>query len=121
MSECLQRTTVQYLSQILDLTVIVSRVLNAIADSKVSGLKRIEVREPLLVFLSSLQGITDPHLKYYASYAFQTLLCVLNDKSRWRATVRCATKVVKGISGLIGAFKGLRLDEFMSGLRAKKK
>ncbi|GJJ77370.1 hypothetical protein EMPS_09729 [Entomortierella parvispora] len=116
-SSRLQETHSQSADQIFELTVAVCAILDAMADTKVSGLKRVEMHEPLLAFLGGLQGSSDPHLKYYASYAFQALLCIPDDESPWQATVRRTTKVVKGISGLVSAVKGLDLNGFLSGLQ----
>ena len=113
----LQATHSQSEDQIFELTVAVCAVLDAMADTKVAGLKRVDMHEPLLAFLGGLQGSSDPHLKYYASYAFQALLCIPDDESPWQATVRRTTKVVKGISGLVSAVKGLDLNGFLSGLQ----
>ncbi|KAG0303503.1 hypothetical protein BGZ99_002663, partial [Dissophora globulifera] len=116
-SSRLQETHKQSPEDIFELTVTVSSVLDAMADIKVTGLKRVDLHEPLLAFLGSLQGNSDPHLKYYSSYAFQALLCVPDNESPWQATVRRTTNIVKGISGLVSAVKGLDLNEFMTGLQ----
>ena len=116
-SSRLQATHSQSEDQIFELTVAVCAVLDAMTDIKVTGLKRVEMHEPLLAFLGGLQGNSDLHLKYYASYSFQALLCVPDDESPWQATVRRTTKVVKGISGLVSAVKGLDLNGFMEGLQ----
>ncbi|KAF9950714.1 hypothetical protein BGZ72_007667 [Mortierella alpina] len=117
MSIRLQETHSQSPDHIFELAVAVSAVLDAMADTKVTSLKRVELHEPLLAFLSGLQGTREPHLKFYAAYAYQALLCVPDDESPWQATVRRTTKVVKGISGLVSAVKGLDLNGFMSGLQ----
>ncbi|KAG0004117.1 hypothetical protein BGZ79_010242 [Entomortierella chlamydospora] len=109
MSKCLQETHVQSPDHILELTIAVSSVLDAMADIKVTGLDREGLHEPLLAYLGELQKTDDLHLKYYAAYAFQALLC---------AIVRRTTKVVKGISGLVSAVKGLDLNGFMDGLHS---
>ncbi|KAF9197986.1 hypothetical protein BGZ49_001339 [Haplosporangium sp. Z 27] len=113
----LQETHEQSKDHIFELTVAVTKVLDAMADTKVTGLNREELHGPLLAFLGGLQGSEDPHLKYYASYAFQALLCVPDDESPWQATVRRTTKVIRGISGLVSAAKGLDLNGFMDGLQ----
>ncbi|KAF9333168.1 hypothetical protein BGZ91_011376 [Linnemannia elongata] len=118
MSKRLQETHEQSQDHIFELTVAVSSVLDAMADTKVTGLDREGLHDPLLTFLGGLQGSDDPHLKYYASYAFQALLCVPDDESPWQATVRRTTKFVKGISGLVSAVKGLDLNGFMKGLQS---
>ena len=117
MSTRLRETHNQSPGHIFELTVAVSSVLDAMADTKVTGLDREGLHEPLLAFLSGLQGNDDPQIKYYALYAFQALLCVPDDESPWQATVRRTTKVVKGISGLVSAVKGLDLNGFMAGLQ----
>ncbi|KAG0277389.1 hypothetical protein BGZ96_002884 [Linnemannia gamsii] len=118
MSKRLQETHEQSQDHIIELTVAVSSVLDAMADTKVTGLDREGLHEPLLTFLGGFQGSDDPHLKYYVSYAFQALLCVPDDESPWQATVRRTTKFVKGISGLVSAIKGLDLNGFMAGLQS---
>ncbi|KAF9343126.1 hypothetical protein BGX26_006221, partial [Mortierella sp. AD094] len=117
MSKRLQETHEQSPDHILELTLAVSSVLDAMADIKVTGLDREGLHEPLLAFLGGLQKTDNPNLKYYAAYAFQALLCVPDDESPWQATIRRTTKVVKGISGLVSAVKGLDLNGFMSGLQ----
>lgn len=79
----LQETHEQSPNHIFELTVTVSSVLDAMADTKVTGLKREALHGPLLAFLAGLRGSEDPHLRYYASYAFQALLCVPDDESPW--------------------------------------
>ncbi|KAF9161622.1 hypothetical protein BGX21_008753 [Mortierella sp. AD011] len=118
MSMRLQETHDQSPDHIFELTVAVSSVLDAMADAKVAGLDRVGLHEPLLGYLSGLQTSDDPQLKYYASYAFQALLCVPDNESPWQATVRRTTTIVKGISGLVTAVKGLDLNGFISGLRS---
>ncbi|KAG0003477.1 hypothetical protein BGZ79_000811 [Entomortierella chlamydospora] len=118
MSTRLQETHAQSPDHIFELTAAVSSVLDAMIDIKVKGLDREELHEPLLDFLRKLQRSDDLHLRYYASYAFQALLCVPDNESPWQATVRRTTKVVKGISGLVSAVKGLDLNGFMTGLQS---
>ncbi|KAF8958122.1 hypothetical protein BGZ46_002036 [Entomortierella lignicola] len=118
MSMHLQETHDQSPDHIFELTVAVSSVLDAMADAKVTGLDRVGLHEPLLGYLRNLQASDDPQLKYFASYAFQALLCVPDNESPWQATVRRGTKIVKGISGLVSAVKGLDLNGFISGLQS---
>ncbi|KAG0253911.1 hypothetical protein BG011_006095 [Mortierella polycephala] len=112
----LEETHEQSPDHIFQLTVTVSHVLDAMTDTKVTGLKRVELHEPLLAFLKKLQKNSDPHLVYQAAYAFQALQCVPDDESPWQATVRRTTKVMSGFSGLVCAVKGLDLNSFVQSL-----
>ncbi|KAF9180813.1 hypothetical protein BGZ51_005886 [Haplosporangium sp. Z 767] len=112
----LQETHEQSPDHIFQLAATVSHVLDAMADAKVTGLKRVELHEPLLAFLKKLQDNSDPHLVYQAAYAFQALQRVPDDESLWQATVRRTTKVMSGFSGLVCAVKGLDLNGFIEGL-----
>lgn len=114
----LQDTHFQSLDQILEVTVAVISILDAMADTKVTGLKRVELHEPLLSFLARLQSSDDPHLKYYATYAFQALLCVPDDETLWQAAIRKTSKFVRSISGVVGAVEVTDIDELMSGLKS---
>ncbi|KAG0041642.1 hypothetical protein BGZ83_001517, partial [Gryganskiella cystojenkinii] len=112
----LQDTHGQSSDHIYHLTSAVSNVLDAMADTKVSGVKRVELHEPLSAYLNGLQGSSDPYLVYQAAYAFQALQCVPDNESPWQATMRRAGIVVKGVSGLVSAVKGLDVNGFMEGL-----
>jgi len=98
------------------LTMAVSHVLDAMADTKVTDLNREKLHEPLSLYLSGLKKSSDPFLVYQAAYAFQALLCVPDDESTWQAAMRRTVKVIQGVSGLVTAVKGLDLVKFMEGL-----
>jgi hypothetical protein len=98
------------------LTLAVSHVLDAMADTKVTGLDREKLHEPLSSYLSSLERSNDPYLVYQAAYAYQALLCVPDNETVWQAAMRRTGKVVKGVSGLVSAVKGLDLNKFIEGL-----
>ncbi|KAG0040435.1 hypothetical protein BGZ83_002533, partial [Gryganskiella cystojenkinii] len=112
----LQDTHNQSPAHIYHLTLAVSNVLDAMADTKVSGLKRVELHEPLSAYLNGLQGSKDPFLVYQAAYAFQALQCVPDNESPWQATMRRTGIVLKGVSGLVSAVKGLDVNGFIAGL-----
>ncbi|KAG0233892.1 hypothetical protein BGX31_004753 [Mortierella sp. GBA43] len=112
----LQRTHKQSPQHLHQLTFAVSNVLDAMADAEVKGLDREKIHEPLLSYLDGLRGSSDPYLVYQAAYAYQALLCVPDNETLWQATLRRTGKVVKGISGLVSAVKGLDLNGFMEGL-----
>ncbi|KAG0221405.1 hypothetical protein BGX31_009919 [Mortierella sp. GBA43] len=98
------------------LTLTVSHVLDAMADTRVKDLDREKLHEPLSSYLRNLQGSTDPYLVYQAAYAFQALLCVPDNETVWQAAMRRTGKVVQGISGLVSAVKSLDLNKFLEGL-----
>ncbi|KAI8596145.1 NACHT domain-containing protein, partial [Dissophora ornata] len=112
----LQDTHKQSPEYIYQLSLTVSRVLDAMADSNVKGLDRETLHAPLSAHLNKLQDNTDPHLVYQAAYAFQALLYVPDDETLWQATRRRTGKVVKGVVGLVSAMKGLDLNKFLEGL-----
>jgi len=98
------------------LTLAVSHVLDAMADTKVTDLDREKLHEPLSAYLSGLQMSTDPFLVYQAVYAYQALLCVPDDEPKWQAAMRRTGKVINGVSGLVSAVKGLDFMKFIAGL-----
>ncbi|KAF9350443.1 hypothetical protein BGX34_001220, partial [Mortierella sp. NVP85] len=101
---------------IYQLTQAISRVLDAMADTKVNGLDREKLHVPLGSYLDRLRGSSDPYLVYQAAYAYQALLYVPDNETPWQAALRRTGKVVQGISGLVSAAKGLDLNRFMEGL-----
>ncbi|KAF9344701.1 hypothetical protein BGX34_005417, partial [Mortierella sp. NVP85] len=98
------------------LTLAVSHVLDAMADTKVTDLDRERLHEPLSTYLKELKGSEDPYLVYQAAYAFQALLCVPDDETVWQAAMRRTGKVIQGVSGMVSAVKGLDLNKFIEGL-----
>ncbi|KAG0348419.1 hypothetical protein BGZ54_004624, partial [Gamsiella multidivaricata] len=112
----LQDTHNQSSDHICRLVLAVSNVLDAMADTNVSGVKRVELHEPLSAYLNGLKGSSDPYLVYQAAYAFQALQCVPDNESPWQATMRRTGIVLKGVSGLVSAVKGLDVNGFITGL-----
>jgi len=113
----LQNTHQQSPQHIYQLTLAASYVLDAMADTKVEGLDRETLHEPLSLYLDALKGNTEPYLMYQAAYACQALLCVPDNETLWQATIRRSGKVIQGVSGLVSAVKGLDLNGFMDGLK----
>jgi hypothetical protein len=99
------------------LTLAASFVLDAMADIHVEGLDRETLHEPLLSYLDSLKGNSDPFLMYQVAYAYQALLCVPDNETPWQATRRRTWKVIRGVSGLVSAVKGLDLNGFLESLK----
>ncbi|KAI8355188.1 hypothetical protein B0O80DRAFT_507024 [Mortierella sp. GBAus27b] len=113
----LRETHQQSPQHMYHLTLAASYVLDAMADTHVEGLDRETLHEPLLSYLDSLKGSSDPFLIYQAAYAYQALLCVPDNETLWQATFRRAGKVIKGVSGLVSAVKGFDLSGFIDGLK----
>jgi len=116
LSTRLQETFQQSPQHIYELTITVSRVLDAMADSNIQGLDRVKIHEPLLSYLERLKANKDPYVVYQAANAFQALLCVPNDEEPWQAVLRRSGAVIKGVGGLASAIKGLNIAEFINGL-----
>jgi hypothetical protein len=117
LSTRLRDTHQQSQNHIYQLTLTASHVLDAMADTKVSGLDREKLHEPLMSYLDSLKESPDPYLVYQAAYAYQALLCVPDDETLWQAAFRRTDKVIRGLAGLIKAVKGLDLNGFIDGLK----
>ncbi|KAK3807349.1 MAG: hypothetical protein J3Q66DRAFT_392643 [Benniella sp.] len=116
LSTRLMNTHQQSSEHMYQLTMAVSNVLDAMADTKVTDLDREKLHEPLSSYLSGLVKSSDPFLVYQAAYAYQALLCVPDDETKWQAAMRRTGKVIQGVSGLVSAVKGLDLIKFIEGL-----
>ena len=117
LSTRLRDTHQQSTNHLYQLTVAVSHVLDAMADADVKDVDREKIHEPLSLYLDGLKASSDPYLVYQAAYAYQALLCVPDDESFWKATLRRTGKVIQGVSGLVSAVKGLDLNGFVEGLK----
>ncbi|KAG0227431.1 hypothetical protein BGX31_007005 [Mortierella sp. GBA43] len=116
LSNRLKDTHKQSTQHLHQLTLAVSHVLDAMADTKVTGLNRQNLHEPLSTYLGGLMKSSDPFLVYQAAYAFQALLCVPDNETTWQAAMRRTGKVAKGVAGLVSAVKGFDLEKFYEGL-----
>ncbi|KAF9350341.1 hypothetical protein BGX34_001272, partial [Mortierella sp. NVP85] len=116
LSTRLMDTHQQSSQHMYQLTMAVSHVLDAMADTKVTDLDREKLHEPLSSYLSGLKKSSDPFLVYQAAYAYQALLCVPDDETIWQAAMRRTGKVIQGVSGLVSAAKALDLDKLIEGL-----
>ncbi|KAF9983856.1 hypothetical protein BGZ65_001352, partial [Modicella reniformis] len=116
LSTRLKGTHQQSPHHIYRLTMAVSRVLDAMADTEVKDLDRANLHKPLTSYLEELKGSSDPYLVYQAAYAYQALTCVPDNESLWKAGMRRTGKVIQGFAGLVSAVKGLDLNKFIDGL-----
>jgi len=104
--------------QMCQLAMALSNVLDAMVDTKVTGLDRVKIQEPLFSYLSELKKNDDPFLEYQAAYAHQALLYVPNDESMWQAARRRTLKVALGVSGLVSAVNSGDPKKFVKGLKS---
>ncbi|KAF9346059.1 hypothetical protein BGX34_004211, partial [Mortierella sp. NVP85] len=81
------------------LTMAVSRILDAMADTNVTDLDCEKLHEPLSSYLSGLKKSSDPFLVYQAAYAFSRLLSLFIPNS---TPARIKRKIEKRYT----AFKG---------------
>ncbi|KAK3805552.1 MAG: WD40-repeat-containing domain protein [Benniella sp.] len=116
LSTRLTETHLQSSTYIFQLTLAVSCILDAMADTNVNGLDREKLHTPLGSYLDKLRGSSDPYLIYQAAYAYQALQYVPDNETPWQAALRRTGQVIQGVSGLVSAVKGFDLDGFMEGL-----
>jgi len=116
LSARLRETHQQSQHHIYRLTLTVSHVLDAMADTQVKDLDREKLHAPLSSYLNELKSSSDPYLVFQAAYAYQALLCVPDNESLWQATMRRTGKVIQGVAGLVSGVKGLDLNKFLEGL-----
>ncbi|KAF9354459.1 hypothetical protein BGX34_011014 [Mortierella sp. NVP85] len=98
------------------LTLAVSHVLDAMVDTKVTGVDRAKLHDPLSKFLDDLKKSSDPLLIFQAAYAYQALLYVPDNETKWQSAMRRTSKVVQGLSKLVSGVKGLDLEKLIEGL-----
>jgi len=116
LSRRLQDTHLRSSQHLHQLTLAVSHVLDAMADTEVKDIDREELHEPLSLYLGELRSSTDPYLVYQAAYAYQALLCVPDNETKWQSAMRRSGKIIQGISRLVSSVKGLDLNKFIEGL-----
>ncbi|KAF9358388.1 hypothetical protein BGX34_008954 [Mortierella sp. NVP85] len=116
LSTRLRNTHQQSTQHMHQLTLAVSHVLDAMADTRIKDLDREKLHEPLSSYLNELKNSPDPYLVFQAAYAYQALLCVPDDETVWQAAMRRTGKVIQGMSGLVSAVKGLDLNKFIESL-----
>jgi len=115
-SNRLKDTHQQSTQHMHELTLTVSNVLDAMADTKVTDLKRETLHEPLSKYLGELKKSPDLYLVYQAAYVYQALRCVPDNETKWQAAIQGTGKVAKEASGLISAAKGFDINKFIEGL-----
>ncbi|KAF9903748.1 hypothetical protein EC991_003396 [Linnemannia zychae] len=112
----LSGTLRQSFDYMFHLTVAISRILDIMADNKVSGLERVKEHDSLSGVFSELKGGEDPYILYQASYAFQALQYVQHDESNTQAFIRHTNTVVESVLKISSVLK-LDAGEFFKGLK----
>ncbi|KAG0319801.1 hypothetical protein BGZ97_001407 [Linnemannia gamsii] len=109
-------TLQQSAEYVYHLTLAVSRILDVMADNKVSGLDRVTEHESLSAVLSSLKDSSDPFQLYQASYAFQALQYVPHNETTTQALLRHAGGAADSLVKISTVLK-LDVGEFFNGLK----
>ena len=93
-----------------------SSVLDALIDTKTTGLSREELHEPLLKQLETLSGKRELRLAQAARYAHQALLGIPNDEGPYKALWRNMQPVVTGFAQVAGAVPAMDPAKLFDGL-----
>ena len=86
-----------------DLLSLLSMILDGMVDHKVSGIARMALHEPLLKELGKLGKADELRVSHAANYAYQALLGVPNDESRFQKAMRITLSMIKPATELAGA------------------
>ncbi|KAF9916324.1 hypothetical protein BX616_004051 [Lobosporangium transversale] len=113
LSTRIQDTHIQSSEHLYSLAATVSNVLDAMVNNQVKGLKRERLHEPLAAYLETLRSCSDPHLQYYAAYAYQALLYIPDDETTMQAMLRRTTAVLRGVFGVVSAVKSFDMNRFL--------
>jgi len=98
------------------LLLAVSRVLDAMVDSHIGDIDRIDLHAPLTDFLRESESSDNPYLTFQAAYATQALLNVSDDESFWHAGFRRVWLLLKGGSGFAKMRDPTEIKDALEGL-----
>ncbi|KAF9902631.1 hypothetical protein EC991_004727 [Linnemannia zychae] len=98
------------------LTTAISRVLDAMIQGNIKGVRRIEDHKPLVDILVQLKDSSDPYLKFQATYAWQALQFVGDDESPLHAVLRFGGGITMVLLAGASIFK-FDVDNLCNGLR----
>ena len=87
-----------------ELLSLLSIILDGMVDHKVCGIDRMALHEPLLKELDKLGKADELRVSHAANYAYQALLGIPNDESRFQEAMRITLSVIKPATELAGAF-----------------
>ncbi|KAF9986829.1 hypothetical protein BGZ65_006064 [Modicella reniformis] len=102
--------------RVYQLTQMVSNVLDAMADSRIKGLDRKQLHELLSAYLDGLKGTSDAFLVYQATYAYQSMQYILDDKSLWQTALQSPGCSTHGQQITTNVAHVVELDRFLEGL-----
>ncbi|KAF9126089.1 hypothetical protein BGW39_006873 [Mortierella sp. 14UC] len=102
-------------AHIYHLSAAISRVLDAMIQGNVKGVRRIEDHKPLVDILVELKGSSDPHLQFQATYAWQALQFVGDDESPLHAVLRFGSGMAMMLLAGASIFK-FDVDNLCNGL-----
>lgn len=103
--------------QTYQVTLAISHILDAIADTKLTDSDRERLHESLSLYIDQLKESPDPYLVYQAATNLQALLCVSENEKAWQA----ATQHTQKGSGAIKATRTLDLSKFMGRIECIQK
>lgn len=97
------------------LTLAVSRVLDAMADTGLQELDREKLYKPFSAYLDKLQDDLDPYLVFQSAYSFQALQYVLGNDCPWQTTLQSllepdGTKMALDVDAFIDELKNIQQD-----------
>ncbi|GAD94383.1 hypothetical protein TSTA_111040 [Paecilomyces variotii No. 5] len=93
---------------------MLSVVLDAMVDIRVSGLSREGLHEPLLKQLEPLKNHREPRLSQAARYAYQALLGVPDDEGPYEALWRYSCAVIDVTANISSAVMTMDMTKFIS-------
>ncbi|KAJ9351260.1 hypothetical protein DTO027B9_6493 [Paecilomyces variotii] len=96
------------------LVYMLSVVLDAMVDIRVSGLSREGLHEPLLKQLEPLKNHREPRLSQAARYAYQALLGVPDDESPYEALWRYSCTIINATANISAAVMTMDVTKFLS-------
>ncbi|KAG0002852.1 hypothetical protein BGZ65_002275, partial [Modicella reniformis] len=107
----------QPLPRVYQLTLMISNVLDAMADARIKGLDCKELHELLSAYLDGLKESSDSFLIYQAAYAYQALQHIPDDEPLLKAALQFTGNATQSESGVINAAHAVDLNVFLEGLR----
>lgn len=116
----LQGVHQQSLAYLYHLTLAVSRILDVMAKNRVKDLDRVNIHEPLSVFLRTMKDSSDPYLMYQACHAFQALQSVPDDETALEAFLRQSARLMDCLIGISGLVQ-LNFGGFLDGVKEGQK